>query len=277
MSNQLPGSVTVVAPAYNEEDVIEAFARTFDDRAPADWELLVVDDGSTDSTQEILVQLSEEIQRLSVVTHETNAGMGAALITGFEHATGAVVITMDADLSHPMELAPSLVAECENFSAAFGSRYVAGGGMVGVPGWRVAVSRAANVVMRLLFRSSVRDMTTGYRAYRRDAVRRLGLTGRGFETQLEITVRLLASGGKIAELPMVLTNRDIGESKMRYGKLLPVYGRMVASLVPLRWTPQRGHQLMDLDTDESVASTGQSTHSSSDHMARAARPETKYQ
>jgi dolichol-phosphate mannosyltransferase len=235
MQQEPEADVTIVAPAYNEEEVIERFVRTVHQELPPSWNLLVVDDGSEDRTYEILSVLSGEFPSLQVVQHESNAGMGAALATGFTQAAGAIVVTMDADLSHPLALAPDLAIACETHTAAFGSRYVSGGGMVGVPTWRVAISRVANGVMRLLFRSRVRDMTTGYRAYRRDAVTHLGLAGRGFETQLEITVRLIASGASIVELPMVLTNREIGESKMRYAKLLPIYGGMVLRLLPLRW------------------------------------------
>lgn len=228
-------TTTVVAPAYNEADVIETFVRTVLAELPADWALLVVDDGSTDDTHQILDRLEAELNRLTVHSHQENAGMGAALITGFGLASSDVVVTMDADLTHPLDLAPALAAACRANAAAFGSRYVPGGGMVGVPAWRVLISRLANVAMRLVYLSPVRDITTGFRAYQRLAVQDLDLAGRGFETQMEITIRLLSRGYQIAELPMILTNREVGESKMQYLKLIPSYGRMALSMLRIRW------------------------------------------
>lgn len=228
-------NVTIVAPAFNEEAVVESFVRAVTPVLGPDWELLVVDDGSSDATPEILARLVEAEPRLRVVTHERNRGMGAALVTGFEAAKGDVVVTMDADLSHPLELLGPLVAGTATADAVFGSRYIAGGGMIGVPFFRVAISQVANLVLRLVFWTRVRDLTTGLRAYRTDAVRGLDVQGTGFETQLELTVRLIAAGRSIAEIPLMLRQREAGESKMRYMKLIKRYGRMVATLMLVRW------------------------------------------
>ena len=225
-------TVTILAPAFNEAAVIQAFVTAV---AEAADEILVVDDGSTDETPAILAQLSTQHPRVRVVTHPINRGLGAALVTGFAAATGDVVVTMDADLSHPIELLPDLVEACSETDAAFASRFVAGGGMPGVPWMRRFISRTANTLIRRLLRIPVRDMTTGYRAYRRAALEGLDLVGQRFETQLEITVRLVHARASIVELPLQLTTRAAGESKMRYGRLILRYGRMLLRLLRLRW------------------------------------------
>ncbi len=97
----------------------------------------------------------------------------------------------------------------------------------------------ANVILRAAYRSPTRDLTTGYRAYRADAVHDLDLVGEGFETQLEITIRLIAAGKTIDEVPLVLHTRVAGESKMRYLHLIPAYGMMALRLLPLRWHLRR--------------------------------------
>ena len=176
---------------------------------------------------------------LRSVTHEQNAGIGAALATGFAAIPDGIIVTMDADLSHPLDLLPELVAGCENADACYGSRFVPGGGMVGVPLWRSAISRVANIILRAAYRSPTRDLTTGYRAYQAEAVHGLDLVGEGFETQLEITIRLIAAGKRITEVPLVLTTRVAGESKMRYLSLIPAYGMMSLRLLGLRWFPRR--------------------------------------
>ena len=231
--------VTILAPAYNEEDAIDQFVNAVMPHLEDDWEILVVDDGSADSTPQRLEALAAKNPKLRVVTHEQNAGIGAALATGFAAIPDGIIVTMDADLSHPLDLLPELVAGCETADACYGSRFVPGGGMVGVPLWRSAISRVANVILRAAYRSPTRDLTTGYRAYRADAVHGLDLVGEGFETQLEITIRLIAAGKTITEVPLVLTTRIAGESKMRYLSLIPAYGLMSLRLLGLRWLPSR--------------------------------------
>ena len=227
--------VTVLAPAYNEEDSIERFVSAVIDRLEDGWEILVVDDGSSDSTPERLSRLCEQNPALRVVTHAHNRGIGGALATGFTAIGDGVIVTMDADLSHPLDLLPVLVEGCVSADACYGSRFVPGGGMVGVPLWRRGISNVANVILRALYRSPVRDLTTGYRAYRADVVRDLELVGTGFETQLEITIRLLSAGRVIDEVPLMLESRVAGESKMRYVRLIPAYASMTFRMFGLRW------------------------------------------
>jgi dolichol-phosphate mannosyltransferase len=227
--------LTILVPAFNEELVISDFVAAVAPSLPDGSELLVVDDGSTDATPKLLDELAGEVAALRVVTHERNRGIGAALATGFHSASGDVIVTMDADMSHPAELATRLAAGCGAADAVHASRYVAGGAMEGVPLWRVAISRVANGIMRVAFRTSVRDLTTGMRAFRRDAVCDLRLDATGFEAQLEITVRLLAAGCRIDEVPLVLRNRSAGESKMRYLRLAPRYARTFVRMLEVRW------------------------------------------
>jgi dolichol-phosphate mannosyltransferase len=232
-------NVTILAPAYNEEDAIDQFVGGVMPHLEDGWEILVVDDGSTDSTPQRLEALAAANPELRVVTHEQNAGIGAALATGFAAIPDGIIVTMDADLSHPLDLLHELVAGCETADACYGSRFVPGGGMVGVPLWRRAISRIANVILRAAYRSPTRDLTTGYRAYRAEAVHGLDLVGRGFEAQLEITIRLIAAGKTIDEVPLILTTRVAGESKMHYFRLIPPYALMALRLLGLRWWPSR--------------------------------------
>jgi dolichol-phosphate mannosyltransferase len=227
--------LTILAPAYNEQDVIADFVNAVSGAAPEDAEILVVDDGSTDGTAAILEELRGDHPQVRVVAHSRNRGLGAALATGFREATGTVIVTMDADLSHPLELIDRLVAACEHADAAYGSRYVPGGGMIGVPWWRRLISRAANIVLRIAYLAPVQDLTTGYRAYRSAAVRDLTVTGQRFEAQLEISIRLISAGRHIVEIPLVLENRAAGESKMRYLSLIPAYASMALRMLAVRW------------------------------------------
>jgi dolichol-phosphate mannosyltransferase len=226
--------LTVLTPAFNEEAVIEQSCSAILAVLPDDSELLVVDDGSVDETPKLLAAAALADTRLRVVTHPTNRGLGAALSTGFASATGDVIVTMDADLSHPVALIDELVAACVDADAAFASRYVPGGGMHGVPWWRQAISRQANGVLRLVLRMPIRDITTGYRAFRTEVVRDMPVQSSGFEVQLEVSARLVAAHRTIVEVPLMLEQRAAGMSKMRYFRLIPRYARAFALARRLR-------------------------------------------
>lgn len=229
--------ITLLIPAYNEEAVIETMIRTLSAQAqlPEDYEILVVDDGSTDATPRLLDALRGEYPALRVVRHARNQGLGAALSTGFREARGRVIVTMDADLTHSPALIAPLVAACDGVELAVASRYAAGGGMRDVPWWRVALSRVANRLFQWCFATQLRDITAGFKAYRAAGVRDLPVVARGFEAQLEITIRLLKRGVTFTELPYTLVNRAVGESKMRYLALLPRYVRTLFHLFRFRW------------------------------------------
>lgn len=217
--------VTVLTPAFNEESVIAMSCAEILHALPPDSELLVVDDGSEDDTAAILATVAAADCRVRVITHPHNRGLGAALASGFAGAKGEVIVTMDADLSHPVALLPAMVEACEGADAVFASRYIEGGGMDGVPWWRQSVSRAANRLLRFALRLPMRDVTTGYRAFRADVVRDLPIDSDGFEVQLEVSARLVADGRRVVEIPLVLRQRAAGMSKMRYFRLLPRYTR----------------------------------------------------
>lgn len=198
-----------------------------------DFELLIVNDGSSDRTGEILSRLQQEYDNLVVVTHSVNQGLGAGLKTGFCHANGDVVVTLDADLSQPPNLIPRLVEEVsKGVDVVIGSRYVKGGGMDGVPWWRVVISRLGNWLIRQALSIKVKDCTSGMRVYRKEVVQNLEDIGTGFEVQLKILQQI--GNVRFSEVPLLLTNRLAGESKMRYLRLVPKYLFTIAVVKPVR-------------------------------------------
>jgi dolichol-phosphate mannosyltransferase len=226
--------LTILTPAFNEEAVVEASCLEILRALPDDAELLVVDDGSIDGTPAILQAIRQKDSRLRVVTHPENRGLGSALTTGFAQARGDVIVTMDADLSHPMSTVEVMLERCVDADAVYASRYVEGGGMEGVPQWRQSISRVANHVLRFVLRLPMHDVTTGFRAFRAEVVRDLPLRSSGFEVQLEISARLVADGRKVVEVPLLLRQRAAGMSKMRYLGLLPRYFRTLVRVWRVR-------------------------------------------
>jgi dolichol-phosphate mannosyltransferase len=235
-----PVHVTLLAPAYNEEAVLEQFCTVALTQLHDDWELLLVDDGSVDRTREIADRFAREDQRVRVVAHSENRGLGAALATGFAHARGDIVITLDSDLSHPFDLLPTMLASFADADVVYASRFVPGGSMVDVPWWRVVTSRVANGTLRVVFATTTHDLTSGFRGYRSNTVRDLPIRAHSFAAQLEITVRLQAAGYRIAEVPLVLRGRAAGTSKMRYLALIPRYAALTVRLLGVRW--RGGHR-----------------------------------
>jgi len=223
---------SIVAPAYNEEEVIADFVQSvIRELNGIEFELIVVDDGSTDATGAILKQLQRVYTNLVVVEHENNQGLGAGLVSGFKTAKGDVIVTMDADLSHdPSCIIPMVQKVRLGYCIVIASRYVTGGSMEGVPVWRQCVSRMANAFIKRVAGWKVGDASSGFRAYRSSLVKNLTNLDAGFGVQVEILRELLKGSERVYEQPFILKNRKAGCSKMRYCILIPRYARLLLSL-----------------------------------------------
>ena len=231
--------VTIILPAHNEAGnvtpLVTALLQTAD-AARLDARVIVVDDGSDDDTAGELKVLGAGVDRLSVITHPSNRGFAQAMKTGIAAACEGgcdAAVLMDCDLSHRPEDLPRLIAAMEaGADVVLGSRFVSGGGMVGVPAWRVTISRLGNLFGRLVLGISVRDMTTGYRAMSRRVLEHLTLTEDNFTVQLEAVVKAAAAGFQIAEVPIILSTRRHGVSHMYYSPAL--FARYYRLLVKCR-------------------------------------------
>jgi dolichol-phosphate mannosyltransferase len=225
----------VVLPAHNEAGnvtpLVNALLRSAD-AAGLDARIVVVDDGSADDTASELAALRATVDRLDVVTHTVNRGFAAALKSGIAAALAGgcdAAVFMDCDLSHAPDDMPRLIGAIgRGADVALGSRFVPGGGMAGVPAWRVAISRMGNLFGRIMLGIKVRDMTTGYRAVARRVLDCLTLTEDNFTIQLEAVVKAAAAGFTIVEVPIILSTRRHGASHMYYSpELFATYCRLL--------------------------------------------------
>jgi dolichol-phosphate mannosyltransferase len=213
------GTVVVIIPTYNESDNLEDIvARTR--RAVPDADVLVVDDNSPDGTGDLAEKLALTDEHVHVLHRTQKAGLGAAYLAGFDWALDrgyGVLVEMDADGSHdPAEL-PSLLAALANADLVVGSRWVNGGTVRNWPRSREILSRGGNAYARIMLRLSVHDATGGYRAYRANTLRRIGLRevrSQGYCFQIELTLRTVRAGLTVAEVPITFTERAKGTSKM---------------------------------------------------------------
>ncbi len=206
--------VSVVCPFYNEaaiiEDSIRSLAKNLE-RLDCEWELLVVNDGSTDGSYDIARRVAKQNPRVRVVGYPGNKGRGAALLTGITEARGAIVITTEIDLSWGENIVHDLLAAMRAHPEAdivVASPHLHGGGYRNVPAKRVWLSRLGNRVIRACM-SDAASMNTGMtRAYRRDAIGSLPLHEPGKEFHLEVILKATALDLRIHEIPAILEWKD---------------------------------------------------------------------
>jgi dolichol-phosphate mannosyltransferase len=214
------GPAWLVLPTYNEAGNLESICTAALANLPSSAHLLVVDDSSPDGTGEIADRLAAAEPRIEVLHRPRKEGLGAAYIAGFRRvlAAGAgFVAQMDSDFSHDPADLPRLLEAAERTDVAIGSRYVAGGGVEDWTPLRKAVSRGGSVYARLVLGVSVRDLTGGFKCFRREVLESTHLdavTSRGYAFQVEMTYRALRGGFDVAEVPIVFHERRAGRSKM---------------------------------------------------------------
>jgi dolichol-phosphate mannosyltransferase len=223
MTAQKPAvRAVVIMPTYDEVENLESAVDAIHAAAP-ELHILVVDDDSPDGTGELADRLAASDPLVTVLHHGGRAGLGAAYLAGFGAALAGgfdILIEMDADGSHPATALPALIARLEapdHADMVIGSRRVPGGGFVDWPAARRLLSRAGNLYARLALRIRVMDATAGFRAYRADVLRSLDLAGvesRGYCFQIDMTLRVLDAGYRVAEVPIIFTDRQRGVSKM---------------------------------------------------------------
>jgi dolichol-phosphate mannosyltransferase len=209
----------VIVPTYNEAEAIIALLDAVLREAP-EVDILVVDDNSPDGTATLVRGHREYHHRLHLLSRMEKDGLGAAYRAGFAWALAAsygAVVQMDADLSHPPERVPVLLAALEHADMAIGSRYVRGGKVRNWSLRRRAISRGGNLYVKLILGMSVHDATAGFKAFRREALDAIGVVhseSNGYCFQIENTWRASRLGLRIAEVPITFTDRAVGTSKM---------------------------------------------------------------
>jgi glycosyltransferase involved in cell wall biosynthesis len=219
-------NVVVVTPTYNERDNIAALLPRLLAHGP-NYSIIVVDDGSPDGTGEFVEEFGRRDPRVSVLRRTGKNGLGKAYVAGFHAALQRPVdyiVQMDADFSHDPDFVPQLVhaADVTASDLVIGSRYIAGAAIKNWPLRRNLLSRAGNQYARLLLGTRISDYTTGFTAFRADALRQLPyleFDASGFAFQLEFKHAMQSRGMRIAELPITFLEREAGQSKM-YGGII---------------------------------------------------------
>ncbi|KAJ6665657.1 hypothetical protein lerEdw1_002027 [Lerista edwardsae] len=225
---------SVLLPTYNEREnlplIVWLLVRSFE-QSGNDFEIIVIDDGSPDGTQEVAEQLIKIYGSDKIVTSKTQSKKtgigndfcvlfisGTAYIHGMKHATGSFIIIMDADLSHHPKFIPEFIRTQKegNFDIVSGTRYKGNGGVHGWDLKRKLISRGANFLTQVLLRPGASDLTGSFRLYRKEVLQKLmeKCVSKGYVFQMEMIVRARQLGYSVGEVPISFVDRVYGESKL---------------------------------------------------------------
>ncbi len=212
--------VGLVIPTYDEAANLEEIVTAALEQLPSSRRVLIVDDSSPDGTGEIADRLASEHPDVEVLHRPGKGGLGPAYVAGFRDtlAVGArLVAQMDADFSHDPADLPRLIAATADADLVLGSRYVDEGGVSDWGPGRRAISRGGSAYARALLGVEVRDLTGGFKVYRREVLEAIdlgSLESLGYAFQVETTFRAIRAGFRVVEVPITFRDRRVGESKM---------------------------------------------------------------
>ncbi|MGO4751331.1 polyprenol monophosphomannose synthase [Streptomyces sp. 2MCAF27] len=213
------GKVLVIIPTYNEAENIKPIVARVRESVP-EAHVLVADDNSPDGTGKVADELAAEDDHVRVLHRKGKEGLGAAYLAGFrwgiEHGYG-VLVEMDADGSHQPEELPRLLTALKGADLVIGSRWVPGGRIVNWPKRREYLSRGASTYSRILLDVPIRDVTAGFRAFRKETLEGLGMdavASQGYCFQIDMAWRAVKAGFHVIEVPVTFVERERGDSKM---------------------------------------------------------------
>jgi dolichol-phosphate mannosyltransferase len=223
----MSGEPWLILPTYNEAEnlqaIVAAASQALARAAPDGFRVLVVDDRSPDGTGEIADRLAAEHDWVHVLHRTEKNGIGPAYLAGFRHALdhgAGYVMEMDSDFSHdPADLARLLDAVYRGADLALGSRYVPGGRVSDWGLLRRLISEGGSTYARLVLGLRVRDLTGGFKCFRREVLEAIhfdGVRSRGYAFQVELTYRAVQAGFRVVEVPIVFRDRQLGTSKMSW-------------------------------------------------------------
>lgn len=206
-------SLSLIMPVYNEIDTVEEILRRVSATGVAD-QIVLVDDGSTDGTSDLLEDLARQNPSFQLIRHERNRGKGAAIRSGIGAATCDLVLIQDADLEYDPRDIPSLLIPIQEDKAdvVFGSRFL-GAARRPTMFWHMVANKLLTLMTNILYNSILSDMETGYKLFRREVLQQIPLRSRRFDFEPEVTAKLLKRKVRIFEVPITFNPREYDEGK----------------------------------------------------------------
>lgn len=214
--------ISVLIPVHNEEENVEILIhkiiKVFAYNNIKDFEIIIIDDNSTDDTGAVADDISGKNPAVRVIHRVGEPGVGRALKAGFKESKGNVIITLDGDLSHNPEEIPRILSQIySGADLVIGSRYIQGGSYE-TSFVRMVLTRTYNLTLKVLSQSEISDFTTGYRGMKRDILNSIQLLSNGFAIHPELHIKSLRGGFDVKETPIGYYKRKGGKSKLRYRK-----------------------------------------------------------
>ncbi|KAK3943275.1 dolichol-phosphate mannosyltransferase subunit 1 [Diplogelasinospora grovesii] len=231
---------SVILPTFNERQNLPIITwllnRTFTQNN-IDWELVIVDDGSPDGTQDVAKQLVKVYApHVQLQTRTGKLGLGTAYVHGLQFAKGNYIIIMDADFSHHPKFIPQMIAKRKagDYDIVTGTRYAGDGGVYGWDLKRKMTSKGANILADTVLRPGVSDLTGSFRLYKRSVLEKLfeSTDARGFTMQMALAVTAKTKGFSIAEVPISFVDRVYGDSKLGASEIV----EYAKGIVELWWS-----------------------------------------
>lgn len=209
----------VIIPTYNEAENIKAIIYEVL-KQDASLDILVVEDNSPDGTANIVLDMMKNESRINILKRKGKLGLGSAYVDGFRYAIEKAydyIFEMDADFSHDPEILPVMLEEIKDNDLIIGSRYLDGIKVVNWPLWRLLLSTFASKYVQFITRMDICDPTGGFKCFRREVLEAIDLDwilSDGYSFQVEMNYRAWVKKFRIKEIPIVFTDRRVGESKM---------------------------------------------------------------
>lgn len=229
--------ITIVIPAHNEEGNLEALLSKLIPvleryRETDDYEIILVDDNSTDNTPYIVDNFSKNNSCIKAIHRTDTPGFGNAIKTGFKHATGDVIIPVMGDLSDEPEDIPKLIGRIEEgYEVVYGSRFIDGSTIDGYPAAKMFANRLFNNIVRLLFGIRHKDVTNAFKAYRSEVLDEIGnIEASGFDITVEIPMKAHILGFKSTEVPVAWHSRKSGEANLKLSENASLYGKRLLKM-----------------------------------------------
>jgi hypothetical protein len=223
--------VSIIIPAHNEEAIIEKTVKkvySVMKKTKYDYEIVCVDDNSNDKTGQILEKLSKTVNQIKVMHKKEQTrgptGLGSALIFGFKHSLGNVLIPFMGDLSdNPNDILKLIEKIDEGYDVVCGSRFVRGGKIKDYPLVKLIANRIWNRLFAFLFGLEIRDISNGFKAYRKDVINKTKPKSKGFEITAEIVLKARIQGFRITEVPVNWRGRKKDEGLSKFGSFSLIF------------------------------------------------------